>query len=227
MLENFDFFFDAANQTHKPGEDQGAKKNGKTGIYFLRELLDPTKHTNSEGKACSLLNYFYPDATDLLISGDTGNGYRAYEMLEFLIKVFELFGYKVELIPLAPGHAFNLTDARIAHINTFVRKLLRKSRVFGAEGIARALHTASNPSVARKRTFLSRSHIFFRRVRAEPDSINGNALGAMVTAKDLDKGHMGVRGLLYISNFLFRNQMALKSTHPDMPWLESMVILPG
>ena len=42
-------------------------------------------------------------------------------MLEFLSHLKSKFGYTAELIPLAPGHAWNRTDARIAHMNIFLK----------------------------------------------------------------------------------------------------------
>ena len=46
--ENFDFFFDAANQHQKAGME-GAKKNGQTGIFFLGELVDPNRSPLLDG----------------------------------------------------------------------------------------------------------------------------------------------------------------------------------
>ena len=57
-------------------------------------------------------------------------------MLQELSLAFAKYGYNVELIPLPPGHAWNLTDARIAHMNIFIKAIKRKGRVFGAEMIA-------------------------------------------------------------------------------------------
>ena len=90
-VEHFDFLFDAANQNQTEGKP-GAKKNGQSGIFFLGELLDPTRGSNG----VSLLGSRCPDATHLILSGDTGNGYRAYEMLEELSTVFAKFGFTVD-----------------------------------------------------------------------------------------------------------------------------------
>ena len=188
-----DFFVDAANQvSNRPG----AKKSGKTGIYFLRELFD------SPDGAGSLFSRVYPAVTHLLLSGDTGNGYRAYEMLEELSCMFSKFKYTCELIPLPPGHAWNRTDARIAHQNVFLRNLKAKSRVYGAKEVANAFHLASDARHARRRKYLARSHIFFRVVVHQPRLDNNAQLGAQLVRADLDKGHMGVRGFLYF-NFSF------------------------
>jgi hypothetical protein len=201
--ENFDFFFDSANQTQLPGQE-GSKKNGQAGIYFLREMIDPARAPLGNG--VSLLKTRYPNAEHLILSGDTGNGYRAYEMLEELSAMFESFGFSVELIPLAPGHAFNKTDARIAHMNTFLNKLMRLTRLFGAEEIARAFHVASDPAATRQRKFLARSNVFFRVVVPQPAAASDKKkLGAMIEAEDLDGGHMGVQGFLYF-NFSFRKK---------------------
>jgi hypothetical protein len=208
--ENYDFFFDSANQTQKD-DQQGAKKNGQSGIFFLGEMTDPGRDPN-RGKV-ALIRHSYPNAKHIILSGDTGNGYRAYEMLEYLSGLFEQFGFTVELIPLPPGHAYNRTDARIAHMNTFLRKLKRRSRVFGAKEVARAFHLAADPHMATKRKFMARSIVSFRvvpqNVNAKEDKRN---LGAMLIHPDLDKGQMGVRGFLYF-DFSFP-EVPGGATHP-------------
>jgi len=207
--EHIDFFFDAANQA-KSDNRPGAKKNGKTGVYFLGELLDPASSPNADG--VSLFKSLFPKVTHLILSGDTGNGYRAYEMLDELSQTFPTFGYSVKLIPLAPGHAWNRTDARIAHMNTFLNALKSSSRVFGAENIAAAFHAASDPKFAKRRKFMARSHVFFRVVpTGTKPKINRN-LGAHVEHDDLDGGKMGVRGLLYFDFSCVDEQG--NTTHP-------------
>ena len=124
------FFFDAANQLcTRPG----AKKNGETGIFFIGELLNPLRSPKKDGVA--LLKQLYPDGTHVILSGDTGNGYRAYEMLEALSHVFEKFAFTVELIPLGPNHAWNSSDSRIAHLNILLRaKKGHQSYIRSADG---------------------------------------------------------------------------------------------
>ena len=117
-------------------------------------------------------------------------------MLEALSCLFTQFNYTVELIPLAPGHAWNRTDARIAHQNVFLRNLKTKSRVYGAHEIAKAFHLASDKRHARRRKYMKNSHVFFR-VVAQPCLENRALVGAMLVDEDLDGGHMGVRGFLY------------------------------
>lgn len=212
--EHIDFFFNAANQ-HSSSEDAGAKKNGSTGIFFLRELLDPEKappeiQTPGKKKIC-LLEFLVPGLKVLWLSGDTGNGYRAYEMLQELSTVFEKYGYKIFLAPLAPGHAHNRTDARIAHINTFLNAAKGKSRVFGAEGLATAMHAASSLELTNRREFMSRSHVFFRRV--EPPELEVFT-HMMMTDDTLDHGRMGVRGFLYF-DFSLGSGMAKVREHAD------------
>ena len=194
--EHFDCFFDQAGKTGVPAQG-AAKKDGQTGIFFLGELLDPAKSPINDGKC--LFEHHYPACGHIILPGDTGNGYRAYAMLEALSAVFMKYGYTVELSPLAPGHAHNRTDARIAHMNTFLNLLKAKSRVFGAKGVAEAFHTASEHNMRTKRNYLARSHIFYREVtinRQEADAL-AKKLGSMLVSEDLDKGRMGVRGLLH------------------------------
>jgi hypothetical protein len=122
--EHFDCFFDQAGKddTGSTGKEGAAKKDGQTGIFFLQQMLDPAAW---EDNVC-LFQSEYPEVHTIGLSGDTGNGYRAYAMLEELSHVFVKYGYKVILSPLAPGHAWNRTDARIAHMNTFLRLLLAR-----------------------------------------------------------------------------------------------------
>jgi hypothetical protein len=191
--ENFDFFFDAVNQAGR----EGAKKNGKTGIYFIGQMLDPAEAPEGVLRGQSMYSARYPDVREIFLSGDTGNGYRAYEMLEELSKVFAKFGYVVKLIPLPPGHAWNRTDARIAHINVFLKWLKKKSRVRGAREIAAALRKAGDASVTKQRKVLERSWVFFR-VVPPPLVANNNDLGAQLFSPALMGGHIGVHGLLYV-----------------------------
>ena len=196
--EHFDFFFDAANQNTTDKQKKGAKKSGSTGVFHLSELLDPAK--SPDGKV-SLMKQHFPLVNHLILSGDTGNGFRGYEMLEELSSVFVKYGYSVELIPLGPGHAWNRTDSRFAHMNTFIKKLKGKSRVFGAKGFADAFWAASDVSQSTRRQFMSRSHIFFRVVPSAPAGKNKN-FGAQLQNKMFEDGHAGVRKLLYY-NFSF------------------------
>jgi hypothetical protein len=193
--EHFDFFFDAANQvTSRPG----AKKNGKTGVFFLKELFSPDRAP--AGVVGSVFSSRYPDVTELVFSGDTGNGYRAYEMLEYLSTFEDEHGYKVKLIPLSPGHAYNRTDGRFAHMNTFGNAAKKVARIFGAEELAAAFHLASDPTVATMRKYMARSWVFFRVVVGEDDLDGSEGVysdfgpsqhsGAM-------EGILGVKGLLY------------------------------
>jgi hypothetical protein len=149
---HFDFFFDSANQRQLPGQE-GHKKDGQAGIYFMGELLDKAKHPTRPGEL-SMLADLFPKTTHLILSGDTGNGYRAYEMLEELSTITAKHQITIELIPLAPGHAFNRTDTRIAHMNTFIRGILRSSRVIGAKAMASMFSAASDPKQANRRKFL-------------------------------------------------------------------------
>ena len=97
------------------------------------ERLNPLRSPKKDGVA--LLKQLYPHGTHVILSGDTGNGYRAYEMLEALSHVFEKFAFTVELIPLGPNHAWNSSDSRIAHLNIFLRaKKSHQSYIRSADG---------------------------------------------------------------------------------------------
>ena len=149
------------------------KKSGSSGAFFLGELLDPTRSPDRDGT--SIIKKVYGSlAAHLQLTGDTGNGFRGYLMLDFLSTVKDKFGFLVELIPLCPRHAFNETDARIARLNTFFEKLLAKTVVCGAEQCAAALRAATDP-ISRQNVSLWREHMhlftaFFRVFPQVPDS---------------------------------------------------------
>jgi hypothetical protein len=207
--EYFDFFFDAKNQSGDKSV-QGAKKNGHTGKFFLKELLD-------DKDGVSLFRSRFPDCKHLLLSGDTGNGYRAYEMLEELSTLISKYRYTVELLPLAPAHAFNRTDSHIAHMNKLIKKIKRKGRVFGAEGFAKIFRNAADPTVVGKVNLLKRNNAFFRVVPqpTEEDKDKRKDLGAMLHDDRLANGKVGVRGLLYFDFSMPSEQCDGTRTHPQ------------
>jgi hypothetical protein len=210
---HIDIFFDAANQVEKR---PGAKKNGPTGIYCWEEMLDPAKDPKGEG--ICMFKRIFPDVTHLILSGDTGNGYRAYEMLEALSGIFNKFGYTVELMNLPPAHAHNRTDARIARQNTFLNKTKNRARVYGAEQTATAFRKACDPAISKSRKFMARSWIFFRVIpqtdEDERERLSANYGGtAKVMDPRLAKGSTGVRGLLYF-DFSFISKTGLPE-HPE------------
>ena len=120
-------------------------------------------------------------------------------MLEELSAVCSKYGYTVELACLAPGHAWNRTDARIAHMNTFLNALKATSRVFGGLGIAKAFYSASDPELKNRRKYMARSHVAFRKVifNLKQAAETKKIIGAQLVSEQVDKSHMGVRGFLY------------------------------
>lgn len=204
--EHFDFFFDAANQHQARDDDGSAKKNGKTGIYLLSQLFCKTQApAGCQGK--SLFGYYYPKVTHLLHSGDTGNGFRAYEMLDELSCFKSKYDYSTELIPLCPKHAYNRSDSRIAHMNTFLEKVKSKGRLLGAKEVAEAFHCATDPNRTTKRTFMARCHVFFRAIK-KVQTDKGN-LGALLKSPYVTNQSVGVRGLLYF-DFSFLDKQGRK-----------------
>ena len=202
--EHFDFFFD---QAQSKDDDTNAKKNGQSGIYFLREMLDPTRlqgelaildGSNPSSAGTCRFGYFYNECTHIILSGDTGNGYRAYEMLEELSTVHAKYAYFVKLMPLAPAHAWNRTDARIARMNEMLRIAKAKTRIFGAKGMANLFYAASHHKSSKAKKHVARCHIFFRKPvfdKAAAQEKKKN-LGAHLRTSELWNGHIGVRGLL-------------------------------
>jgi hypothetical protein len=122
-------------------------------------------------------------------------------------------GVSVELIPLAPGHAYNRTDARLAHLNTFFDNLKRHSRVFGAKGMAEALRKMTKATTS-KRKYLKRSHVFFRVVKGMEQAARDEKKSKIKEMMVLPSGaRLGVKGLLYFK--FIRPGWALVREHGD------------
>lgn len=202
-----DFFFDAPNQ----GTDRdGFRKNGDAGVYFLDQLLNPAHHPGGLGE--SLLQTLCPDTTNVILSGDTGNGYRAYVMLEFLSSVHDRYGFAVELIPLAPGHAWNPSDHRIACMGHFITKVKKSARLIGAEMTAKAFSAMTDPTTTSRRKYMRRTHVYFRIV--DLDGLAVPARGPLGWTMDNPiGGGFGVRKLLYF-RFWFTDPEAENPVYP-------------
>jgi hypothetical protein len=113
--QHVDIYYD------KKGDDTG-NKNSLTGQLALRELLDPAYNDHDQANGRSLLLQLAPKTTHLIISGDTGNGFRGIPMSLYHSSLKRLYGLTVEQIPLPPRHAHNPTDQHLAHLNMFFRK---------------------------------------------------------------------------------------------------------
>jgi hypothetical protein len=76
---------------------------------------------------------------------------------------------------------------------------VHRSRVFGAQGVAAAFHAAASYKNKDKRKHMARCHIMFREVKIDhvQAAATKKKIGAQLVSADLDKGHMGVKGLLY------------------------------
>ena len=105
-------FVTAPNQHHAVIIFFEGSKDASHGIQAWQEIL-----------GSNLIKRLFPSITHLILSGDTGNGFRSYEMLHFLSTLKNRFDYSVELIPLAPSHAHNITDALFAHLNSLFNQL--------------------------------------------------------------------------------------------------------
>jgi hypothetical protein len=128
-------------------------KNGNTGRMAMRELVDPNRN-GSKGKSrlCELVG----DANYMTPTGDTGNGFRGLPMCWYYTALWLLYGLVVEFIPLPPRHAYNCADALLARLNTFFRKLMRLTYLFGALQFFTALQKATDPRLTGARRLLQR-----------------------------------------------------------------------
>ena len=56
-------------------------KDADAGFRALSLLLDPALDPSGEDEKVSIFKRLFPDRTTLILSGDTGNGFRSYDML--------------------------------------------------------------------------------------------------------------------------------------------------
>ena len=84
---------------------------------------------------CRILEYLFA-RTDIfktehiIFSGDTGNGFRGYEMFKFYSHCWSRYGKRVEHMSRCPRHAENHCDRHIAHIATKARAVMDRCGVF-------------------------------------------------------------------------------------------------
>ena len=110
-------------------------------------------------------------------------------------------------------------------MNTFLRLLKARSRVFGAIGVSTAFHAASDKSAKNKRQYIERSYIFFRVVEVDQDQAaeTRKSLGHMMVSDTYVSQWLGVKGLLYFNfvvkdaagNMVHTPGFALVREHPD------------
>ena len=133
------------------------KKDAGMGMRAWRELLDPARNPHNNNK--SIVEELFPDVDHLILSGDTGNGFRSYPMLNWLSTVSDDYGYNVSLVPLAPQHAHNRTDAFFARINSLFKKLKKKARLVGYLQFATVLLHVSRAHICICCVHSAQSHV--------------------------------------------------------------------
>lgn len=103
--------------------------------------MDPARNEAHTG--ISILQEFVPQVTKLVISGDSGNGFRSMSMCWYHHTLFGQYGLQVEQMPLPPRHAHNVTDGLIARLNAFFGRLMRMTRLVGPRAFFDALQAIS------------------------------------------------------------------------------------
>ncbi len=122
----------------KDFDEDKANKNWHTSVLCLREMvsswwslyvfckrlkicehLDPERGVDG----VSWLRTLCPKVQTLLVSGDSGNGFRGWEMCYYYSTPFEDYSIRVLQIPCAPRHAFNLMDSALARLSNSSRNL--------------------------------------------------------------------------------------------------------
>jgi hypothetical protein len=175
-IRYFNIFYEKLDRP--PGEPN---KNSNTGRMCLKELLDPACNVESDSKT-SVLQELFPGATNLILSGDTGNGFRGLPMSYYHTMLWKPYQLLVELMILPPRHAFNLTDAHLAHLNIFFRKLMRLSFLHGPKEFCEALQRATSPRVmgARKliKNVIARYRVFYPKdyIRLPKEQMKGKTI---------------------------------------------------
>jgi hypothetical protein len=141
-------------------------KNSSTGRMGLRELVDPACNVEGDYKK-SALEDLCAGVTHLILSGDTGNGFRGVPMSYYHTMLWHLHRLVVEQIPLPPRHAWNLTDAQFARLNTFFRKLMRVGFLRGPKQFAEMLRRATDQRCTDARRLIKNCTSRFRIFRPE------------------------------------------------------------
>ena len=128
-------------------------KDAQHGALMLREILDPNRDPLEEGR--SILQRFFPDQSAwIFIHGDTGNGYRSYEVriCKILLVLLEsrrcwptcrrssrILVCELCKQSLCPRHAENISDRAQAIANTLIESSKDRGSVIGLKAIVAVL----------------------------------------------------------------------------------------
>jgi hypothetical protein len=78
----------------------------------------------------------FENVDHVYVVGDTGNGFRGYELFDFFSTVRTEFNKCIEYIPYCPDHAQNQTDRHISHLADKIDAIKHSGRIIGLNEFA-------------------------------------------------------------------------------------------
>jgi hypothetical protein len=103
----------------------------------------------SSASTISILDYLLGSTTvfdhfdHIVLSGDTGSGFRQTETLYYYSKVFQLHGKHVSVELLAPGHAWNMCDSHGGHLSDLFAPLKMTNELVTPQDACNAVNSSS------------------------------------------------------------------------------------
>ena len=79
----------------------------------------------------------------IVLSGDTGSGFRQTETMYFYSKVFHLYGKHMSVELLAPGHAWNMCDSHGGHLSDLFAPLKMTNELVTPQDACNAVNSSS------------------------------------------------------------------------------------
>jgi hypothetical protein len=85
---------------------------------------------------CLAKTSIFENIDHIHVVGDTGNGFRGYELFDFFSTVKSRFQKCMEYIPYCPPHAHNQTDRHISHVADKVDAIKHSGRIISLNEFA-------------------------------------------------------------------------------------------
>jgi hypothetical protein len=79
----------------------------------------------------------------IVLSGDTGSGFRQTETLYYYSKVYHLYGKHMSVELLAPGHAWNMCDSHGGHLSDLFAPLKMTNELVAPQDACNAVNSSS------------------------------------------------------------------------------------
>ena len=126
---------------------------------------------SSAAATISILEFIFGETDEfsgyskVYLSGDTGNGFKGYDLSWFYSTVFEEFSLQIEVIWLCPLHAYNTCDTHGGHLSQKLHEIMLSCEVYSvrdfAETVAADIENATayyhTANLCKKRQFPKRA----------------------------------------------------------------------